>query len=394
MKKRVAVIGSGITGVTTAYYLVKSGFHVTVIDEELYPAMKTSYSNGGQVSVSNSEVWNTWSNVQKGVKWLLKKDAPLLIRPQLSISQWNWMYKFLINTIKDTYKENTEKTISLGLEARKLYNEICEEENILFDRSDCGILHFYKDKKYFKAAKNAKEIYNSNGVEWDILNLEDITKIDSNLSSIPNIIGGIYTPSDWTGDIHAFCYGLTLILKEKYGVNFFFGIKAQKLQEILDIYDFIVVSAGIGSVNLAKTIEEKLDIYPVKGYSLTIRNNPIELLPKVSLLDDQAKIVSATLGDKLRIAGTAEFVGENYDIRKDRIEPLLKWVHTNFPKINTHDYSSWSCLRPMTPNMLPIVKQSVKNPKVFYNTGHGHLGWTISPTTAKQVVEMIKSQLL
>jgi D-amino-acid dehydrogenase len=113
-------------------------------------------------------------------------------------------------------------------------------------------------------------------------------------------------------------------------------------------------------------------------------------MPKVSLLDDQAKIVTSTLGNRFRVAGTAELAGENYDIRRDRIEPLLNWVHTNFPDINTHDYTQWACLRPMTPNMMPIVRQSKKDPQVFYHVGHGHLGWTLAPATAKQVVELIK----
>ncbi len=389
MNKKVAVIGAGITGITTAYYLVKQGFKVVVYDEEAYPAMKTSFANGGQVSVSNSEVWNTWSNVQKGIKWVFKKDAPLLIRPQLDLAQWNWMVKFLINTIQDTYKENTKKTIALGLRSRKLYDEICAEENIQFDRLDCGILHFYKDEKYFNAAKEAKNIYNQNGVEWDILNPTEIINLDSSLKNIPNILGGAYTATDWTGDIHKFCYELKTILEKKYNVLFCFSSKISSLQNMTNDYDAVVISAGVGSVKLAKQIGDSIDIYPVKGYSITINNVPTELLPKVSLLDDQAKIVTATLGNKLRVAGTAELTGENYDIRRDRIEPLLKWVHNNFPQINTHEYSSWACLRPMTSNMLPIVNQSTTNPKVFYNTGHGHLGWTLSPATAKDITERI-----
>jgi D-amino-acid dehydrogenase len=135
-----------------------------------------------------------------------------------------------------------------------------------------------------------------------------------------------------------------------------------------------------------------MPIYPVKGYSITIEldEESIKHAPTTSLLDDEAKIVTARLGNKLRIAGTAELDGENYDIRQDRITPLLDWVHTNFPKINTSNYSSWACLRPMTPNMLPIVSQSKNNKNVFYNTGHGHLGWTLAPATAKSVVNLIK----
>jgi D-amino-acid dehydrogenase len=141
---------------------------------------------------------------------------------------------------------------------------------------------------------------------------------------------------------------------------------------------------------LANSVGDSLGIYPVKGYSITINNVDPKHLPTVSLLDDQAKIVTSTLGNRFRVAGTAELAGENYDIRRDRIQPLLDWVHTNFPNIDTRDYTQWACLRPMTPNMLPVVKQSKKIDNVFYHAGHGHLGWTLSPATAKQVVELIK----
>jgi D-amino-acid dehydrogenase len=161
----------------------------------------------------------------------------------------------------------------------------------------------------------------------------------------------------------------------------------------LDEFDAVVVSAGVGSVELAEQVGDTLDIYPVKGYSITINNVDPAHLPQVSLLDDQAKIVTSTLGNRFRVAGTAELAGENYDIRKDRIEPLLKWVHANFPDINTHDYTSWACLRPMTPDMMPIVKQSDNHSKVFYNTGHGHLGWTLAPVTASTIVKIIKNKL-
>lgn len=389
--KKVAIIGAGITGVTTAYYLAKSGFKVTVYDKERYSGMVTSYANGGQISVSNSEVWNTWSNVKKGIKWIFKKDAPLWIRPCPTIPKIKWILRFLKVTTQNKYKENTELTIKLGLHSRELYEEIISEEGISFDRLDSGILHFYRNNDYYKDAIKAGEIYKTNNVEWEILDKEKTINKDPALSNLSNIIGGVWTGSDWTGDIHKFCYSLTEILKEKYGVEFKYNIDIEKISEIEENFDAIVISGGVGSVKLANSVGDDLPIYPVKGYSITINNVDPKYLPKVSLMDDQAKIVTSSLGNKLRVAGTAELNGENYDIVRSRIEPLLNWVHINLPDINTHDYTSWACLRPMTPDMLPIVKQSQMNKKVFYNTGHGHLGWTLGPATALNVSNLVKN---
>jgi D-amino-acid dehydrogenase len=392
MTKKVAVIGAGITGITTAYYLAKKGYQVTVYEQERYPAMKTSYANGGQISVSNSEVWTTWSNVKKGIKWLFKKDAPLLIRPRLDYKQWKWIAKFLYNTATNKYEKNTSETIKLGLESSKLYKEIMYNEKLSFDQSPAGILHFYKDEKYFDAAKQAQDIYHKNGCEWDIVSSKRVKELDSTLENVKGVIGGAWTMSDWTGDIHKFCVELERVLESKYNVEFKYNSTVTEkygIKALAELFDNVVVCAGVGSVEIASQVGDTLDIYPVKGYSITINNVDKRHLPNVSLLDDQAKIVTSSLGNKFRVAGTAELAGENYDIRHDRIKPLLDWVNTNFPNINTRDYSSWACLRPMTPNMMPITKRSDKNSKVYYNTGHGHLGWTLGAVTAKRISEII-----
>ena len=390
MKGNIAVIGAGITGITTAYYLAKAGYTVSVYERESGPAQKTSFANGGQISVSNSEVWTTWSNVLKGIKWLGQKDAPLLIRRDTLLSdpdRISWLIKFLYYTATNSYYRNTVETIRMGLESKLLYNKIMNDEYIKFDYSKSGILHFYKDKRYFKAAIKAKDIYESNSLGWNILEPKQVKSLDPALEDIDDIIGGAWTPSDSTGDIYKFCVELEKILKEKYQVNFYYNHNIEKV--LIDGYDRIVITGGVGSVKLAQSIGDDLPIYPVKGYSITINNVDPKYLPKVSLLDDQAKIVTSSLGNRFRVAGTAELAGENYDIRPDRIEPLLNWVRVNFPKIDIGDYSSWACLRPMTPNMLPITKKSDKNSKVYYNTGHGHLGWTLAPYTAKLISEQI-----
>ena len=391
MKKNVVIVGAGISGVLAAYYLAKAGHKVTVYEQERYPAMRTSFANGGQVSVSNSEVWNTWGNVAKGIKWMFKKDAPLLIRPTLEWAKIRWMAKFMWNTITDKYARNTAETIRLGMRSRDLYKDIIAEEGLEFDQSFKGILHFYKDDRYFEGAYSVREMYEANGCQWELMFPHMMKEIEPTLNNTEDLVGGAWTKDDWVGDIHKFCTELSKVLKDKYGVRFEFGDKVEHVNT-LSHYDVIVISSGVGSKELAKTAGDTIDVYPVKGYSITINldDESYKHTPQTSLLDDQAKIVTSTLGRRFRVAGTAELTGENYDIRQDRIKPLLDWVHTNFPDINTHDYSQWACLRPMTPDMMPIVQQSKNNPKVFYHTGHGHLGWTLSPATAERLTKLIK----
>lgn len=390
MKKSVAVIGAGIAGITAAYYLAKKGFDVTVFDKESYPAMACSYANGGQVSVSNSQTWNTWSNVLKGLKWLGRKDAPLLLRPSLDWDKAKWLARFLYHTANNDWARNTAETIRMGIEARHLYNQLEQDEGIQYDRLNKGILHVYKNKKYFEESLLLKDLYEGNGCEWQIVDSDKLLDIEPNLEYVKDLVGGIYTPSDWTGDIHKFCLSMYEVLKTKYKARFVFNKSINNIDGFP--YHNIVIANGSDARHLSKVIGDRLPIYPVKGYSITIDLDNLKSsahTPNVSLLDDEAKIVSSRFYNRLRVAGTAEITGDNWDIRKDRIQPLLNWVQANFPLVDTKDYKSWACLRPMTPNMMPIVRQSIKEPNVFYHVGHGHLGWTLAPYTAKRLVDQI-----
>lgn len=389
--KNVAIIGAGIVGITTAYEFAKQGYAVTCFEKESYPAMKCSYANGGQLSVSNSEVWNTWHNVFKGASWMFKSDAPLYISPSLEWNKIKWLSKFVRNTIKNVHDENTEKTIDLALKARTLYKKIIAEEDIKFDNTDCGILHVYKDYEHYKNSKKLGKLFEKHGVEWKAKTPLECNVIDFSLHNMKGLVGGIWTPSDSTGDIHKFCMHLYEILEQKYNVTFCFGLEISNRNILMRReFDVVVICNGVDSVHIARWCGDSLPIYPVKGYSITINLDAESKkhCPVTSILDDEAKIVTSTLGNRFRVAGTAELSGYNYDIRYDRVKPLLDWVNTNFPEIKTSDYSSWACLRPMTPDMLPIVKRSKKYENVFYNTGHGHLGWTVAPETARMVREL------
>tara|TARA_B100000767_G_scaffold73313_1_gene69971 strand:+ start:1771 stop:3009 length:1239 start_codon:yes stop_codon:yes gene_type:complete len=409
--KHVAVIGAGIAGTTTAYTLVKRGYNVTIIDSKRYPAMATSYANGGQLSASNAETWNTPKNVMNGIRWMFKPDAPLLFNPSPEVQKYKWMMGFLMATIKGEHKANTLKTIDLAKKARETYFKIADEEGIEFELLKKGILRFYDSEKEFKLDQDKASWLDQEGMEWETLTTDEVKDLEpafKNNANYDQIVGGIYTKSDASGDIHKFCTNLEKVLEDKYGAKLQLDttvehITKQKDQIVLTMryentlintnFDNVIICAGVGTQQFADSLGDSMNVYPVKGYSITIDLKD-ELskscAPTVSLIDQPVKIVASRLGDRFRVAGTAELAGINTDIRQNRIRPLLKWVQKYFPNVSTETYTPWAGLRPMTPNMMPITRQS-KMKGIYYHAGHGHLGWTLSAETAKLVVDSMES---
>jgi len=405
---QIIVIGAGITGVTTAYTLSKLGYEVTVVDRHLYPAMETSFANGGQLSACNAEVWNSAGTILKGLKWMLTRNAPLLVNPKPSWHKYSWMGEFALNIAH--YRENTIETTKLAIAARQHLFAMAEQENIQFDLERRGILHFYHDKAAFEAAGRTNALLVAGGLERFAVSPQEIKAIEPTLQG--EYFGGYFTPSDSTGDIHKFTRGLALAC-ERRGVRFLQGMDVRTidlsgngvrigLQPVDDIAaspspntgaareiagNALVVCAGVGSRHIAGMLGDRINVYPVKGYSITVHLDDADSVanaPWVSLLDESAKIVTSRLGkDRFRVAGTAEFNGQNRDIRADRIEPLVSWTRRNF-RINTSRVVPWAGLRPMMPDMMPRVAKG-RAPRVFYNTGHGHLGWTLSAATAATI---------
>ena len=420
----IVVIGAGITGVTTAYELIQSGYQVTVIDRHLYAAMETSFANGGQLSACNAEVWNQKSTVFKGMKWMREKQAPLLLNPSFSLHKYRWLIEFL-GHIKH-YQANTRETVRLALLARQRLFEIAETEQIDFDLEKRGILHFYHNQADYQVATAVNDLLCSGGLERHAVSSSEILQIEPSLKG--EYYAGFYCPDDATGDIHKFTVALADVAAAQ-GVKFLYGMDVLEVQhqhnqvqikiqpspenmqaEAVESHfqaeqnlqtqhnaqdiicaDAIVVCAGVSSYQMAEQLGDRVNIYPVKGYSITVQLNDAAsqaAAPWVSLLDESAKIVTSRLGaDRLRIAGTAEFNGYNRDIRADRIQPLVNWVNQNFD-ISTEQVIPWAGLRPMMPNMMPVVGRG-KREGVYYNTGHGHLGWTLSAATAAMISQEI-----
>jgi D-amino-acid dehydrogenase len=404
----IAVIGAGIAGITTAYNLLKRGCHVTVFERHPYPAMETSFANGGQLSASNAEVWNSWATMLKGIKWMFTPGAPLLIGPRPQWHKLSWMAEFVAAIPR--YEDNTIATARLAMEARQHLRTIAEEEGIAFDCEERGILHFYRGKKDFEAAARVTSLLARAGLERKAVTPQEIRSIEPALRG--DFYGGFYTPSDFTGDIHKFTTGLAQAC-ERLGAMMRFGVdvlsidprpgaveigfrqrdaKPSTAESQVAAFDSIVVCGGVGSRQLASKAGDRMNVYPVKGYSITVElpeKADQDAAPWTSLLDDHAKIVTSRLGAKrFRVAGTAEFNGYNKDIRAARVEPLVAWCRQHFPKMSTRQVVPWAGLRPMMPDMVPRVMRG-RNPRVFYNTGHGHLGWTLSAATADAIAALV-----
>ena len=411
----VTVIGAGITGVTTAYALSNAGFDVTVVERHRYPAMETSFANGGQLSASNAEVWNSTATLFKGLRWMLRRDAPLLFNPWPSWHKYSWIAEF-IGQMRN-HRIHTIQTTRLAIAAREHMFRIARDEGIEFDLERRGILHLYYDKTSFDAASCGNRLLTEGGLERYAVTPDEMRSIEPALGDT-KFYGGFFTPSDATGDIHKFTRGLAAACARK-GVRFVHDTEVTAIRRQGVTFtvqcasvsrhatpggpvrsdaiqaDAIVVCAGVASRRFAAMLGDRINIYPVKGYSISVYLDDTasqHAAPTVSLLDEAAKIVTSRLGrDRFRVAGTAEFNGENRDIRADRIRPLVDWTQRLFPDVSTCRVIPWAGLRPMTPSMMPRVGAG-KAPGVFYNTGHGHLGWTLSCATAELVCAAVRAQ--
>jgi D-amino-acid dehydrogenase len=407
--RHIAIIGAGITGVTTAHALLRRGYSVTVLDRHRYPASETSFANGGQLSASNAEVWNHWSTIFKGLAWMLRKDAPLLVNPRPGWRKYTWMAEFIRHI--GSYRANTIATTRLAIAARRHLFEIAQIERIDFDLERRGILHVYRDRAGFDHATRVNALLLEGGLDRRAVTPAEMLAIEPALHG--DFYGGFFTPSDATGDIMKFTRGLaracerrggTFLLDanvgaieaDASGIRLTWSSSGNAAQTHVLEADGLVVCAGVASRDFGAMLGDRVPIYPVKGYSITVAvedERSRSAAPWVSLLDDGAKIVTSRLGpNRLRVAGTAEFNDENRDIRADRIAPLVDWTRRLFPDVGTERVEPWAGLRPMMPDMLPRVGPG-RRPGVFYNTGHGHLGWTLSAATADMIAEQIETAL-
>ncbi|MCE2908555.1 MAG: D-amino acid dehydrogenase [Burkholderiaceae bacterium] len=402
----VIILGAGLLGVTSAYYLRQLGHDVTVVDRQATPAAETSFANGGQISVSHAEPWANPGAPLKLLQWLGREDAPLLFRLRADMRQWLWGLQFLRECTPGRTRHNIEQIVRLGTYSRSMLQALRAERGLAYDQRTQGILHFYTNPKEFAAAEAPAAQMRELGCDRRVISADEAVALEPALRHIrPQLAGATYTAEDESGDANRFARELVQRCIED-GVVFRMSHTVTSLRTAGGAIDHVeatdsegrfqrlradayVLAMGSLSPMLAAPLGIKLPIYPAKGYSVTMPVKDEALAHQVSLTDDEYKLVFSRLGNRLRIAGTAELNGYDRDLNRVRCEAIVKRVEQLFPGAgDTEQAQFWTGLRPATPSNVPIIGRS-KLPNLFLNTGHGTLGWTHACGSGKSIARIV-----
>lgn len=402
----VVVLGAGIIGVTSAWFLSRNGHQVTVIERQPASAMETSFANGGQVSVSQAEPWASPEAIYKIIKWLGREDAPLLFRLQNDPQQWLWGLRFLRECTHARHTSNLRHLVKLGLYSRSTLQALRDQLGLQYHQQQCGILQIHSDEREYNNALAAAKLMAQHGCERIALSMDQARELEPALEHAQSkLCGAIYSPNDESGDAHQFTQQLTEHALNA-GVNFIFDTEIKHIRlaggqinhlEALSqgggatriSGDCYVVAAGSYSPQMLRKIGIRLPIYPAKGYSVTLPLTDDDIAPSISITDEAYKLVFSRFGDRLRIAGTAELTGYDTSINQQRCSAILKRAAKLFPLAGRADEAQlWSGLRPATPNNMPMIG-ATRYPNLFLNTGHGTLGWTQSCGSAAALATLI-----
>lgn len=400
----IVILGAGIAGITTAYMLAKKGFNITIIDKHTLPGKETSYANGGQLSYSYKTPIASPAIFKQLPKITLGLDPAFKIQPTFDHNFYRWGLRFLLQCTAENSQHSSKLMQKIGNLAQKELTTIINDTQLNFNfRKSSGKLYVYQNKKIFEDIKRQYANTNDSGL-WDQ------SKLHSQIPALKNnqhTIGALFDHQEDVGDCHQFCTQLMQYLQEQYNVVFLnnhkiLNINTHKARSntspsYIDSIqtdkgnikgDAYIMTMGIHSVKLAKTIGINLPIYPMKGYSVTVPAT--SFCPDISITDTDKKTVYCRLGDRLRIAGFAEFSGMNKNIDQTRIKQLLDNARNFLPLAGDYETieNAWCGLRPSTPDSLPIVGKTSFN-NLYMNTGHGMLGWTHSAATAKLIANLL-----
>ena len=407
---KVIVMGAGVIGVTSAWYLAKQGFEVVVIDRQPGAGLETSFANGAQISVSQSEPWAAPGAPFKVLKWLMKDDAPLLFRPKLEWHQLSWGMRFMIECLPWRFRHNIREMVNLGLYSRVALQELRRETGIQYDQITKGILQFYTNNDDFIAAQEASKLLQQYGIDREVKTTDEAITIEPALNHIRNrLAGATFAPTDESGDAHVFTQNLADICRAK-GVVFKYGamieaieVDAGKISGVrlrhstghteTAIADAYVCAMGSYSYLMLKPIGITIPVYPAKGYSATLSTEGFVGAPTVSLTDEAMKIVFSRLGNRMRIAGTAELDGYSTSLSLIRTEALVRRARELFPGAADYDNPIyWTGLRPATPSNCPLIGRT-RMSNLFLNTGHGTLGWTEGCGSGRALADLVAGKV-
>ncbi len=406
---KVIVLGAGLLGVTSAYFLRQQGHEVTVVDRQASPAAETSFANGGQISVSHAEPWANPGAPLKVLKWLGKEDAPLLFRIRADMRQWLWGLQFMRECTPARTRHNIAQIVRLGTYSRDTLQALRRDIGIAYDERTQGILHFYTSQKEFDGAEAPAAQMRELGCDRRVISADDAVKLEPALRHIrPQLAGATYTAEDESGDANLFARELVARCQAD-GVEFLMSHTVTALRAEGAVIDHVeatdaegrfqrlrgdayVLAMGSLSPLYAAPLGIRLPIYPAKGYSVTMPVKDATMAHQVSLTDDEYKLVFSRLGNRLRIAGTAELNGYDRDLNRVRCEAIVRRTEALFPGAGDSSQAQfWTGLRPATPSNVPIIGQSsIAN--LYLNTGHGTLGWTHSCGSGKSLARIISGQ--
>lgn len=406
---KVAVLGSGIIGVSTAWWLRQADHEVVVIERRGGAAQETSFANGGQISVSYAEPWANPQAPWKLLRWMFRDDAPLLFRPQLDVRQWLWGLAFLRECLPGRLTPNIRAMVRLAEYSRSTLAGMRSELDIAHDHLACGILNFYRDPQEFERSQHAGGLMRDLGVERRVISADDVIAIEPVLApQRARIVGGDFTPDDESGDVHAFTTGLAAAA-ERAGVQFMFDTRVTRLVSDagrISHAEIIRADGGFGQVRadafvvalashtpaLVRPLGVPCNIYPAKGYSATFALRDASLAPTVSLTDSSHKVVFSRLGDRLRVAGTAELSGYSRALNPVRCQAMTDLADTLFPgALDLERVSYWTGLRPSTPSNVPLIGRT-RLPNLYLNSGHGTLGWTMGVGSGRALADIISNR--
>jgi len=400
----ILILGSGVIGTTSAYYLAKAGHQVTVIDRQPGPALETSYANAGEVSPGYSAPWAGPGVPLKAIKWLMMHHSPLVIKPMLDPTMWRWALSMLRNCTEQRYRINKGRMVRLAEYSRDCLRALRAETGIAYDERSQGTLQLFRTQKQLDGTGKDIEILNEYGVPYEVLDRDGYIKYEPALALVKEkFVGALRLPGDETGDCFKFTQNLAK-MAEQLGVKFRYGVDIQRIasdgKRITGVHtsagllkaDNYLVALGSYSPLLLKPIGIEIPVYPVKGYSITVPITDPACTPESTIMDETHKVAVTRLGDRIRVGGTAELAGYNLDLSADRHRTLNHVVTDLFPRGGDVSQAEfWTGLRPMTPDGTPVLG-GTPYPNLYLSTGHGTLGWTMAAGTGRVMADLISGR--